>query len=119
MAQRVPSTDLLSRIAALEEQVAAQARTGWERDELPLYPTAFTAMAFNDSTTFSTLWEGVMTPRTASLSIGLTTVGDQVSGTNTGGGWQVLLGGAVVWSGTVAPTYGGSIGLSPRYLRLL
>jgi len=159
MAQRVPSTDLLSRIAALEEQVAAQARTGWERDELPLYPTAFTAMAFNDSTTFSTLWEGVMTPRTASLSIGLTTVGDQVSGTNTGGAWQVLLGGAVVWSGTVAPTYtiqyastvldltpyrglssllveiqtrrtsgattggrggaGGSIGLSPRYLRLL
>ncbi|MEU0157927.1 hypothetical protein ABZ154_03540 [Streptomyces sp. NPDC006261] len=159
MAQRVPSTDLLSRLAALEEQVATLRRTGWERDELPLWPTSYTAMAFNDGTVFSTLWEGVMSPRTASLSLGLTFVGDQVTGTNTGGAWQVLLGGAVVWSGTVLPTYtvqyantvldllpyrgqsellveiqtrrtsgastggrngnGGSIGLSPRFARLL
>ncbi|MFF6904517.1 hypothetical protein ACFY9Q_01075 [Streptomyces sp. NPDC012389] len=159
MAQRVPSNDLLQRIAALEEQVATLRRTGWERDELPLYPTNFTAMAFNDGTSFGTLWEGVLSPRTASLSLGLTLVGDQVAAVNTGGQWQVLLGGAVVWSGTVLPTYtvqyaatvldllpyrqqsellveiqtrrtsgattggrngnGGSIGLSPRFARLL
>ncbi|MER6191766.1 hypothetical protein [Streptomyces cyaneofuscatus] len=159
MPQRVPSTDLLSRLAALEEQVATLRRTGWERDELPLYATNFTAMAFNDGTSFATLWEGVMTVRTASLSLGLTLVGDQVTSTNTGGAWQVLLGGSVVWSGTVLPTYtvqyantvldllpyrgqsellveiqtrrtsgattggrngnGGSIGLSPRFARLL
>ncbi|MFB8101357.1 hypothetical protein ACFC3O_00720 [Streptomyces sp. NPDC056007] len=159
MAQRVPSTDLLQRIAALEAQVATLRRTGWERDELPLWPTNFTAMAFGDSTAFSTLWEGVMSPRTASLSLGLTLVGDQVSGTNTGGAWQVLFNGLVVWSGTVLPTFtvqyastvldllpyradsqllveiqtrrtagastggrggnGGSIGLSPRFARLL
>lgn len=139
--------------------MATLRRTGWERDELPLWPTNFTAMAFNDGTSFGTLWEGVMSPRTASLSLGLTLVGDQVSGTNTGGAWQVLLGGSVVWSGTVLPTYtvqyaatvldllpyqqqsellveiqtrrtsgattggrngnGGSIGLSPRFARLL
>ncbi|MET9701673.1 hypothetical protein [Streptomyces griseus] len=159
MAQRVPSTDLLQRIAALEEQVATLRRTGWERDELPLYPTSFTAMAFADATTFSTLWEGVLSPRTASLSLGLTLVGDQVAAVNTGGSWQVLFNGLVVWSGTVLPTYtvqyastvldllpyradsqllveiqtrrtsgattggrngnGGSIGLSPRFARLL
>ncbi|NUS76717.1 MAG: hypothetical protein HOV70_11020 [Streptomyces sp.] len=159
MAQRVPSTDLLQRIAALEEQVATLRRTGWERDELPLYPTSFTAMAFADATAFSTLWEGVLSPRTASLSLGLTLVGDQVAAVNTGGAWQVLFNGLVVWSGTVLPTYtvqyastvldllpyradsqllveiqtrrtsgattggrngnGGSIGLSPRFARLL
>ncbi|MEV6081103.1 hypothetical protein AB0L80_39335 [Streptomyces sp. NPDC052069] len=151
--------DLLARLATLEEQVAALRRAGWERDELPLYPTNFTAMAFSDATAFSTLWEGVMSPRTATLSLGLTLVGDQVAGVNTGGAWQVLLAGTVVWSGTVLPTYtiayvstgldllpyrgaagllveiqtrrtsgattggrngnGGSIGLTPRFARLL
>ncbi|ONI48621.1 MULTISPECIES: hypothetical protein [unclassified Streptomyces] len=151
--------DLLSRLAVLEEQVATLRRTGWERDELPLWPTGYTGMAFNDGTVFSTQWESVMSPRTASLSLGLTFVGDQVTGTNTGGAWQVLLGGAVVWSGTVLPNFtvqyantvldllpyrgqsellveiqtrrtsgattggrngnGGSIGLSPRFARLL
>ncbi|MEU3700994.1 hypothetical protein AB0E82_02075 [Streptomyces anulatus] len=159
MAQRVPSTDLLARLASLEEQVATLRRTGWERDELPLYPTAYTALAFSDATAFDTLWEGVLSPRTASLSLGLTLVGDQVAGVNTGGAWQVLFNGAVVWSGTALPSFtvqyastvldllpyrgqsqllveiqtrrtsgattggrngnGGSIGLSPRFARLL
>lgn len=159
MAQRLSSPDFLERLAVLEEQVAQLRRAGWERDELPLYPTAYTALAFSDATAFNTLWEGVLSPRTASLSLGLTLVGDQVAGVNTGGSWQVLFNGLVVWSGTCLPTFtvqyastvldlvpyradsqlrveiqtrrtsgattggrngnGGSIGLSPRFARLL
>lgn len=159
MPQRVRDVSLPARLARVEEQLAQLQRTGWERDELPLYPTNFTAMAFNDGTTFSTLWETVFAPRTAGLALGLTVVGDQVGAVNTGGEWQVLLAGAVVWSGTVPANYtvqspattldllpyrgtaevllqiqtrrtagattggrngnGGSIGLSPRYARML
>ncbi|MFD5938268.1 hypothetical protein [Streptomyces griseus] len=94
-----------ARLARVEERLAQLERTGWERDELPLYATAFTAMPFSDSTSFSTLLENTFTPRTAGLTLGLTFVGDQVAGVNTGGEWQVLLAGAVVWSGAVAATY--------------
>jgi hypothetical protein len=159
MAQRVGTPNLLERIAVLEERLAQMERTGWERDELPFYPTGFFALGYDDGTTFSTLWETAMAPRTASLNLGLVVVGDQVGGVNTGGAWQVLLNGSVVWSGTVPATYtlqfpvttlslaayrgtaqvqveiqvrrtsgastggrtgnGGSIGLSPRFARLL
>lgn len=159
MPQRVRDVSLPARMARLEEELAQLRRTGWERDELPLYPTAFTALAFSDATAFTTLWETTFAPRTASLSLGLTAVGDQVAGVNTGGSWQVLLAGAVVWSGSVPPSFtvqyasttldllpyrgvaevllqvqtrrtsgattggrfggGGSIGLSPRYARIL
>ncbi|MFD8667089.1 hypothetical protein ACFV1U_17050 [Streptomyces microflavus] len=159
MPQRVRDVSFPARLARLEEEVAQLRRSGAERDELPLYPTAFTALAFSDATAFTTLWETTFAPRTAGLSIGLTLVGDQVASVNTGGAWQLLLNGAVVWSGSVVANYtvqsattvldllpyrgtqevllqiqtrrtagattggrngnGGSIGLSPRYARML
>ncbi|NEB83978.1 hypothetical protein G3I43_07270 [Streptomyces anulatus] len=150
---------LPARLARLEEELAQLRRTGWERDELPLFPTAYSALAFSDAAVFTTLWETTFAPRTAGLALGLTAVGDQVAGVNTGGAWQVLLAGAVAWSGSVPPSFtvqyasttldllpyrgvsevllqvqvrrtsgattggrtggGGSIGLSPRYARIL
>jgi hypothetical protein len=106
MAQHVVTPDALQRIAVLEEQVAALRRTGWERDEVPLYPTHFETMPFLDTAAFTSTWECIITPRTATLSLGLVFIGDSVSAVNTGGAWQVLLNSAdVVMSGTVAATF--------------
>lgn len=105
MPQRIRDVSFPARLLRVEERLAQLERTGWERDELPLYATAFTAMPFSDATSWSTLLENSFTPRTAGLALGLTVVGDQVAGVNTGGEWQVLLGGAVVWSGSVAANF--------------
>ncbi|WP_098892277.1 hypothetical protein [Streptomyces sp. or3] len=105
MPQRIRDVSLPARVARLEERLEQLQRTGWERDELPLYATGYSAMPFSDATTFSTLLENTFAPRTASLALGLTAVGDQVAGVNTGGEWQVLLAGAVVWSGTVPANF--------------
>ncbi|MGY4903324.1 hypothetical protein [Streptomyces sp. 900116325] len=106
MAQQVTSRSFLERLAVLEDQVAQLRRTGWERDELPVYPTSLRAMPYEDDTAFITTWETVLSPRTGSLSLGLVFIGDFVGATNTGGAWQVLLNGAdVVMSGTIAATF--------------
>lgn len=106
MAQQITAVSFLERLAVLEEQVAVMRRTGWERDELPFYPTSLHSMPYEDSTTFAIVWETILTPRTATLSLSLVTIGDQVSAVNTGGEWQVVLDdSAVVLSGTVAPTF--------------
>lgn len=106
MPQRVPSPDVLSRLAHAEEAIATLQRTGWERDELPFYPTSLKTMAYEDSTTLVSLWETILTPRTASLSLGLVMIGDQVSAVNTGGDWQVVLNDVdVAMSGTIAATF--------------
>ncbi|MFF9205151.1 hypothetical protein ACF1AE_25685 [Streptomyces sp. NPDC014986] len=96
--------DFLQRLAVLEEQVAVLRRAGRERDEVPFYPTSLRGMAYEDSTTFITLWETILSPRTAQLALGLVFIGDAVSGTNTGGDWQVLFDTTVVASGTVPAT---------------
>ncbi|MFD4572107.1 hypothetical protein ACFWNK_01750 [Streptomyces sp. NPDC058417] len=97
---------LLERIARLEQTVAALQREGRERDELPMYPTSYKGFPYEDSTTFVTLWEAILSPRTARLEMGLVFIGDQVSATNTGGSWQILLDGSTVAaSGTVPPTF--------------
>ncbi|WP_329592104.1 hypothetical protein OG195_27225 [Streptomyces sp. NBC_01362] len=106
MPQHATTPSFLERLAVLEEQVATLRRTGWERDELPFYPTSMRAMPYDDATAFTSVWESVLTPRTASLSLGLVFIGDQVSGTNTGGAWQVVLAEAdTVMSGSVAATF--------------
>jgi hypothetical protein len=98
-------TNFLQELAELKEQVADLRRAGWERDELPFYPTSLHGMVYEDSTSFVTLWETLLSPRTASLSLGLVLIGDVVSSTNTGGNWQVLLNTDVAASGTVPATF--------------
>lgn len=99
-------SDFLQRLAVLEEQVADLRRTGWERDELPFYPTSLHGMVYEDQTTFTTLWETILTPRSASLALGLVLIGDVVSTTNTGGEWQVVFDDTTVAAnGTVPATF--------------
>ena len=99
-------TNFLQELAELREEVAALKRAGWERDELPFYPTSLHGMVYEDSTSLVTLWETIMSPRTATLSMGLVFIGDVVSSTNTGGNWQVLANSTdVVASGTVPATF--------------
>lgn len=160
MPQQPGTPNFLERLAVLEDQVAQLRRSGWERDELPFYPTYVTTIPYIDSATYATAWETVLTPRTASLSLGIVAIGDAVGGVYTGGSWQVRLAGTdVVMSGSVPPTFafqfgaavidlapyqqltelkveiqarrtagattggrfggGGSIGIAPRYARLL
>ncbi|WP_329291855.1 hypothetical protein [Streptomyces pseudovenezuelae] len=98
--------NFLQQLAELREEVAALRRSGWERDELPFYPTSLHGMVYEDSTSLVTLWETILSPRTATLSLGLVFIGDVVSATNTGGNWQVLANSTdVVASGTVPATF--------------
>ncbi|MFI6639942.1 hypothetical protein [Streptomyces sp. NPDC050504] len=98
--------DVLQRLARVERELAALQRQGAVKDELPFYPTSYRGFPYEDGTSFVTLWETVLTPRTASLSIGLVLIGDQVSATNTGGAWQILLDGVTVAaSGSVPATF--------------
>ncbi|MEV6313355.1 hypothetical protein AB0M10_32800 [Streptomyces sp. NPDC051840] len=100
------SIQIPDRLARLERQVAELQRTGWERDELPFYPTSLRSMPYEDSTTFTSVWETILAPRTATLAVGLVTIGDQVSSTSTGGEWQVVLNDSTVaLSGTIAATF--------------
>lgn len=98
-------TNFLQRLAIIEGQVADLRRSGWERDELPLYPTSLHGLVYEDATSFTTLWESLLSPRTASLSLGLVLIGDVVTSTNTGGDWQVLFDTTVVASGAVPATF--------------
>lgn len=113
------SVDFLQRLAELEATVAALQRAGWERDELPFYPTSLRGMAYEDATAFMTLWETILSPRTATLSLGLVFIGDVVSSTNTGGEWRVQFNDTtVVASGSVPATNAYvfpalSLGLTP------
>lgn len=98
-------TTFLQDLAALRAEVAELRRSGTVRDELPLFPTSQHGLVYEDATTFVTVWESILAPRTASLSLGLVLLGDVVSSTNTGGDWQVLLDGAQVANGTVPATF--------------
>lgn len=97
--------NFLQELARLREEVDALRRAGWERDELPFFPTSLHGLVYEDSTSFLTVWETILSPRTASLSLGLVLIGDVVSSTNTGGEWQVLLDAAMVASGSVPATF--------------
>lgn len=97
--------NFLQELGRLREEVDALRRAGWERDELPFFPTSLHGLVYEDSTSFLTVWETILSPRTATLSLGLVLIGDVVSSTNTGGEWQVLLDAAVVASGTVPATF--------------
>ncbi|MFF8447866.1 hypothetical protein ACF06Q_09215 [Streptomyces leeuwenhoekii] len=100
------SPDILQRISALEEQVAMLRRTGWERDEVPFYATSYRGLVFEDNTTWSTMYETILTPRASVLALGLVFIGDQVSGTNTGGEWRVMFDDTTTAaSGNVPATY--------------
>ncbi|MGA5506818.1 hypothetical protein [Streptomyces umbrinus] len=100
------NTDFLQQLAEVREEVAALRRAGWERDELPFYPTSLHGLVYEDNTSFTTLWETVLSPRTAQLSLGLVFIGDVVTATNTGGDWQVVFNDStVVASGTVPATF--------------
>lgn len=86
--------------------MGALQRAGVVRDELPFYPTSARSMPYEDSTSFVTVWETILSPRTASLSLGVVTIGDQVGGVNSGGQWQVVLADVtVVMSGVIAATH--------------
>lgn len=98
--------NVLQRLASLEEQVASLRRAGREVDEVPFYPTSLNTLAYEDDTSFVAVWESIITPRTASLALGLVLIGDVVSSTNTGGEWQVVFNDStVVASGTVPATF--------------
>ncbi|WP_405554352.1 hypothetical protein [Streptomyces sp. NBC_01171] len=102
--QRPP--DILRELAELKEQVADLRRSGRERDELPFFPTSLRGLVYEDGTSFTTTWETILSPRTATLQLGLVFIGDAVSGTNTGGAWQVVLNDTtVISSGTVPATF--------------
>ena len=102
--QKTP--DFLQQLAELKETVAALQRAGWERDEVPFYPTSLHTFVYEDTTSFATLWETVLSPRAARLSLGLVFIGDQVSGVNSGGEWQVVFNDSTVAaSGTVPATF--------------
>ena len=98
-------TDFLQQLAEVREQVAALRRAGTVADELPFFPTSQRGLVYEDGVAFLTTWETILTPRTATLDIGLVFLGDVVGSTNTGGAWQVLLEDAVVGSGTVPATF--------------
>ncbi|MGY1500795.1 hypothetical protein ACW4TU_30160 [Streptomyces sp. QTS52] len=97
--------NFLQDLARLREEVAALRRAGWERDELPFFPTSLHGLVYEDATSFLTVWETILSPRTATLALGLVLIGDVVSSTNTGGEWQVLLDATVVANGTVPATF--------------
>lgn len=105
MPQHASTLDLLQRLAVLEEQVAKLQRSGTQRDELPFYPIGFQGMPYADATSFTTVWDTIMAPRTGSLAIALRAVGDQVAAVNTGGSWQILADADVVGSGLVPATF--------------
>lgn len=107
MPQQPSTPNLLERLAVLEDEVAQLRRSGWERAEVPFYPTFMTTMPYSDSSVaLATTWETVIAPRTGSLSLGIVAIGDQISAVNSGGVWQVVANSAdVVMSGTVTPTF--------------
>lgn len=99
-------TDFLLRLADLEDEVAMLRRTTRGRDEVPFFPTSFRGLVYEDPTTWTTVWETILTPRMGTLSLGLMFVGDQVSGVNTGGEWQILLDSStVLTSGNVPANF--------------
>ena len=98
-------TNFLQDLAALRAEVAELRRSGTVREELPLFPTSQHGLVYEDATSFVTVWESILAPRTASLSLGLVLLGDIVSSTNTGCEWQVLLDGTQVANGTVPATF--------------
>lgn len=111
MAQQPSAPNFLERLAVLEDQVATLRRTGWERDELPFYATSLKGMAYEDATAFTTVWETILAPRTATLSLGIVTIGDVVGGANTGGLWQVVMNSAdVVMNGSVPAAFSYQFG---------
>ncbi|MDX3074629.1 hypothetical protein [Streptomyces sp. MI02-7b] len=107
MPQYPQKPDLLKTIADLRQRVARLEKSGRNPDELAMFPTSLRTMPYEDSTAFQTSWETVLTPRTATLQLGLVLIGDAVSTTNTGGAWQVVITDAltVVGSGTVPATF--------------
>ncbi|MGW6598510.1 hypothetical protein [Streptomyces sp. NPDC055036] len=105
MPQYATSPDFLQRLAALEETVEQLRRRGRERDELPFFGTNLQVMPYQSYTSMTTVWETVLSPRTASLSLGLVTIGDVVTAVNSGGDWQVLANTDVVMSGTISATF--------------
>ena len=114
------SPDILQRLAALEEQVATLQRSrSSDPDEVPFYPTSLRGLVYEDFTAFGTLWETIISPRAATLSLGLVFFGDQVSGTNTGGEWRIQLNDStVVTTGSVPASFSfvfatASIDLTP------
>lgn len=105
MPKVVKTPNFLQRLSTLEGLVADLRRSGAERDELPFFATSQHGLVYEDATAFITLWETILTPRTATLSLGLVLLGDVVSSTNSGGDWQVLLDTTVAASGTVPATF--------------
>lgn len=98
--------DFLQQLAELKEEVAALRRAGWERDEVPFFRTSLNGLGYEDSTSFITVWETILSPRSATLSLGLVLIGDVVSSTNTGGEWRVVFNGSTVAeSGSVPATF--------------
>lgn len=111
MPQQPGITSFLERLAIAEEEIARLKRTGWVRDELPFYATSLKGMAYEDATAFTTVWETILTPRTATLSLGIVAIGDIVGTTNTGGSWQVLMNSTdVAMSGNVPATFSYQFG---------
>lgn len=105
MPRTASTPSILQRLATVERQLADLRRSGWERDELPFYPTSLHGLVYEDTTTWTTVWETILSPRTSRLDLGLVLIGDVVSSTNTGGEWQVLFDSAVVANGNVPATF--------------
>lgn len=95
-----------ARVAILEEQVAAAQRGGRLVDDLAMFPVYYFGMEFVDvAASMQIAWQNIFTPRSGTLTLGLQLAGDQVSGVNTGGVWDVQLNGQTVANGTVPATF--------------
>jgi hypothetical protein len=94
------------QVAVLTAQVAQLRRSGSVVDDVSLFATGFENYNYDDaSVALSTVFENTFTPRGASLVIGLSVFGDQVSAVNTGGTWDVLVNGVTAAAGTVPATF--------------
>jgi hypothetical protein len=102
MPQYIRPPDLVSQVAQLLERVAQlERRSPRVYDEMPMWPTGPRGVVYADSGAMETQWSGKLRVRAPWLSIGLLLIGDTVGTTLTGGGWQVLVEGAVDSTGTV------------------
>ncbi|PVE04658.1 hypothetical protein [Streptomyces scopuliridis] len=105
MPQYATNPDFLQRLATLEESVEQLRRRGRERDELPFFGTNLQVMPYQSYTSMTTVCETVLSPRTASLSLGLVTIGDVVTSVNSGGDWQVVANADIVMTGVISATF--------------
>ncbi|KRV48776.1 hypothetical protein AQ490_23175 [Wenjunlia vitaminophila] len=110
MPQYLRPVDLAEQVQRLTERVAQlERRSADTRAEMPMWPTGPRGVVNADETVFATQWEGMVQPRTRTLSIGLLLLGDQVAGVNTGGEWRLRVAEVVAATGVIVANFTWSL----------